>query len=169
MTIHPHDWSARCLGWWRYSVPEAETGELDKLWVISKYHFQFFLMIFISLFGIYPFPFFPRTYFLVLISLGVQHEASSFDTCHFDNGAGQKQVVLLDARSHLSPSWQPLLRWVYLQAQLLSSPKLRVWNKNAVGDYEWNDIKQDTHKRQTTHTHSGRRNRTGQKTNCRLL
>lgn len=83
------------------------------------------------------FYFFPWTYFLVLISLSVQHEASSFDTCHFDNEAGKKQVVLLDARSHLFPSWQPLLRWVYLQVQLLSSPKLHVWNKNVFRSEVW--------------------------------
>lgn len=137
MTIHLHDWSARCPDWWRYSIPEAEIGELDKLWVISKYHFQFSLMIFISLFGKYLFLFLSLN---LLFSINIpQCPTWSFQLwhCHFENEAGKKQVVVLDARSHLFLSWQPLLRWVYLQVQLLSSPKLHVWNKNVFRSEVW--------------------------------
>ena len=86
--------------------------------------------------------------------------------CPLSRDVTQPSHPLLSSSPALNLSQhQDLFKWVsslYQVAKILQFLLI-------TGDYEWNDIKQDTHKGQTTHTHSGRRNRTGQKTNCCLL
>lgn len=55
--------------------------------------------------------------------------------------------------SWLSLSWQTLRRWVYLQAQHLSGPKLHIWNKNVVSNEVWLSLSEG----QLCTWHEGRR------------